>query len=536
MSKGELSYSRLAVIFSAATLFVAGVVAANIFGLGSRTVDSVEGRRISEAFELLRHRYVEEIDATILSESAIEGMLSSLDPHSRFISVRDVREVQEDLEGEFGGIGIWYQVIEDTARISSVMPNAPSEDAGLLPGDRIIGVGDSSVTGEASNGLQYLIKGKTNTDVRIKIYRPSVSSEMDFVVTRQTIPIFSVDGAYMIDEQTGYIKVGRFSVTTHKEFQKHVSDLAGLGMKRLILDLRNNPGGILEEAIKMSDELLGGEQRIVETRGRVSSNNNVATATAGDAFESQPLIVLVNENSASASEVVAGALQDNDRALLIGERTFGKALVQQQYQLEDGSLMHMTVSRYYTPTGRLIQTDYSSGNRRDYLAQKFVDSDSSSLRYSTMNGRDVAGGGGISPDITIEDFSEFVLADTLVIGLRYRNRIQRFARAWIDALQEETVLEWRNAPEETAAGFRIPDADVKQFWSSVRADSAFSDVTVSDINRVTPAVRVLMRAAIAQRLAGTNESNRIFNALDPYVITANRNWDRATALTQYHQR
>ena len=516
-------------------IFFAGVVAANFFGVGPQAPASVESKKINEAYELLRQRYVEEVDAVELSESAIKGMLSSLDPHSRFISVADVREVQEDLEGEFGGIGIWYQVIDDTARISSVMPNAPSEDAGLLPGDRIVGVDDSTVTGEASDGLQYLIKGKTDTEVKITVFRPSLSAEMDFVVTRQRIPILSIDGAYMLDSNTGYIKVGRFSVSTFAEFSDHLSRLVDEGMERLILDLRDNPGGILDEAVKMADELLAGKHTIVETKGRITNNNKVSRAQDGDSFEHQPLIVLVNENSASASEVVAGALQDNDRALLIGRRTFGKALVQQQYQLSDGSLMHMTVSRYYTPAGRLIQTDYNSGNRQDYIARKFVDSDSSLLRFSTINGRDVIGGGGISPDIVLEDFSQFALADPLVVELRHRNKIQRFVRGWIDRLDENVVLMWRERPEESADDFRIPAAEMDAFWAGVRADTAFSEFSYSNIARVSTTVRVLMRASMAQRLAGTNASNKIFNELDPYVLTAKEHWEAAVELTRFHK-
>ncbi len=534
MTNRNTSY-RFGLVFLALAIFIAGVFAGNLLDIGRPVGKSVEQKRISEAYDLLRKRYVEEIDSNELSEGAIEGMLGQLDPHSRFIAASDVREVQEDLEGEFGGIGIWYQVINDTARISSVMPNAPSEAAGLLPGDRIIGVNDSTVTGDASNTLQYLIKGPTDTDVSIRVFRPSVDAEMDFEITRKRIPIFSIDGAHMLDDRTGYIKVGRFSVNTFAEFEKHLEVLVASGMNRLILDLRDNPGGILEEAVKMVDEFLGGEQRIVETRGRIEQNNNVSKSKPGDSFEQQPLIVIVNENSASASEIVAGALQDNDRALIIGERTFGKALVQQQYQLSDGSLLHMTVSRYFTPTGRLIQTDYSSANRDDYLARKFVDSDSSNLRFSTVHGRDVIGGGGIHPDIVLDNFSGFALADTLIIDLRYRNKIQSFVRSWIDRIDESVVLAWRKDPDATANDFRIPSSEMNAFWNIVAVDSAFAKYSRADFARVEPTVRLLLRATMAQRLAGSNASNKIYNQLDPYVIVAQENWPEAEQLTRYHK-
>ena len=319
--------------------------------------------KMKRAFAIINGRYVEPVEAGNVAEEGVKGMLNSLDPHSSYIPPEQVADTRDRYKGSFGGIGILFEP-GDTARVISPVAGGPSEKVGIMAGDRIVEIEDSSAIGLSANGIQDRLKGKIGTEVTLTVYRPLSDKRLTFTIERDEIPLYSINSSYMIDDQTGYIEIGRFAMSTYDEFMKKVDDLKSEGMERLVLDLRNNPGGVMKSAVQIADELLGRPVTIVETKGRSSEMNRTLRSQKGGELSSQPVIVLVNGQSASASEILSGALQDHDRALLVGRRTFGKALVQKQFELNDGSLLQMTVGRYYTPAGRLIQTPYEKGNRQ----------------------------------------------------------------------------------------------------------------------------------------------------------------------------
>ncbi|PSQ78801.1 MAG: S41 family peptidase, partial [Bacteroidetes bacterium QH_7_62_13] len=392
-------------ILPALALLLFGAVLGVQFDSYVTSDDALEQfKKMKRAFAIINGRYVESLDAADVAEEGVKGMLNSLDPHSSYIPPEQVRDKRDRYEGSFGGIGILFEP-GDTARVISPVADGPSEKAGIMAGDRIVEIEDSSAIGLSANGIQDRLKGKIGTEVSLTVYRPLSDKRLTFTIKRDEIPLYSINSSYMIDDRTGYIDIGRFAMSTYEEFMKKVEKLKGKGMDRLVLDLRNNPGGVMKSAVQIADELLGRPVKIVETKGRNSDMNRSLRAQEGGVLAEQPVIVLVNQRSASASEILSGALQDHDRALLVGRRTFGKALVQKQFELTDGSLLQMTVGRYYTPSGRLIQTPYEKGNREAYLKNKtdnwreavynvseYKDSIPDSLKYETEHGRTVFGG------------------------------------------------------------------------------------------------------------------------------------------------
>jgi len=408
-------------------------------------------QKLVEAFKLIDDRYVEEVDAGELAESALMGMLENLDPHSAYIDAASMKRVEEDFQGSFEGIGISFEFIEgidgnDSLAVLSVIPGGPSEDVGLMSGDRIIDVDGESTLGFESIDVQRALKGPKGTRVSIKVVRPGYGEVIPFTITRGKIPLYSVDAAYMIDDRTGFIKVSRFARTTYSEFRKAVRSLQGHGMDRLLLDLRSNAGGYMDIAIQMADEFLPAEAVIVSQQGRSADSRQDFRGRSGGRLEDIAVIVLVDESSASASEIVAGALQDHDRGLIVGRQTFGKGLVQQQYALPDGSALRVTVSHFYTPSGRLIQTPYEGGSRDNYLrekaamhnelallsAEEILERFPDSLKYTTTGGRTVIGGGGIFPDFIVKADT----ASLLVRDIFRRNLTNSFARGWYDRHKE----------------------------------------------------------------------------------------------------
>ena len=301
-------------------------------------------QKLENAFIIIQRQYVDEADPKVLVESAVLGMLEELDPHSIYISPEEIDELQESYKGSFGGIGVLFEVINDTIRVVSTITDGPSDDVGIIAGDRIIAIDDSSAIGFTSRDVQKHLKGKIGTPVDVTVHRPRARAPLNFTITRDRIPLYTVDASYMVDDATGYVRVDRFAMTTYQEFKEHTDALRKQGMERLIIDLRHNGGGIMESAEKIADELIAGNKTLVYTKGRNSQFDKVVRSTNGGSLEQMPVIVLVNEYSASASEIVAGALQDHDRALIVGRRTFGKGLVQSQFQLPDRSVLQMTIS------------------------------------------------------------------------------------------------------------------------------------------------------------------------------------------------
>ncbi|MDF2190036.1 S41 family peptidase [Paraflavitalea sp. CAU 1676] len=372
--------------------------------------ETAQRSSVQEVIDLVNNRYVDKVNSDSLTEDAIEAMLAHLDPHSIFIPAKYLDEVNEDLQGNFEGIGVEFFIINDTVNITNVLADGPSDKAGLKVGDQFLKVGDSTVAGKIdADRIKKLLRGPGGSQVPVTVLRNKQT--VNTTITRGTIPLYSVDAAYMIDATTGYIHLNKFSGTTYEEFMQATENLQKKGMKQLIFDVRDNGGGILGEAVDIVDEFLNDNKLIVYTQGERQQRQEFRCKRPG-LLEEGKVVLLVDENSASASEVVAGALQDWDRATLIGRRTFGKGLVQEQYDLSNGAALRLTVARYYSPLGRNIQKPYNKGRDayHDEVAERFhngemLKGDTSTNHtgpsFKTPKGRTVYGGGGITPDIFI---------------------------------------------------------------------------------------------------------------------------------------
>lgn len=391
--------------------------------------------KLNSVLNIIESNYVDSVNRSELVEAALPAILKKLDPHSVYIPAKDLAKANEPLQGNFDGIGISFNMLTDTILIISTIPGGPSEKLGLMPGDRILYVNDSLVAGRhfSDDKVMGMLKGPRGTVVKIKIQRSGVKELIPYEITRDKIPIYSVDVSYMTNDITGYIRINAFAMTTYDEFMKGMEELRAEGMKNLILDLRSNSGGIMEDAIQIANEFLNEGELIVYTQGRAQPRNE-ARANGKGSFREGKLVVLIDEWSASASEILAGAIQDNDRGTIIGRRSFGKGLVQEPIPFSDGSGMRLTIARYYTPTGRSIQKPYKDGYDayyHDLYARaergEFEVRDSThfndSLKFITPGGNIVYGGGGIMPD-------RFVPADTSGMSsyfAKVRALIYRFA-------------------------------------------------------------------------------------------------------------
>ena len=374
---------------------------------------SGKGSKIDYILSLIDSQYVDKVDMDSLQDEAIRSFLSDLDPHSVYMTAEEIKKENEVLQGNFDGIGIQFRIIEDSIVVVQTINPGPSQRAGIMAGDRITKVDGKNVTGkEITNEKVFkLLRGKSGTKVSVAVKRPGISKEINYNLTRAAIPIHSVDYQGMIDAHTGYIKLSQFTAKSHQEVHSALANLKKQGATQLLFDLRGNGGGYLDQAIDIADEFLPKGDLIVFTNGRYRGRNDYF-ATSKGLFEQGKVIVLIDEVAASASEIVSGALQDNDRAMIIGRRTFGKGLVQEQKSLPDGSAIRLTVARYYTPSGRCIQRPYISGDTEKYYTdfieryanmEKHTDtiSHADSLKYKTKKGRTVYGGGGIEPDVEL---------------------------------------------------------------------------------------------------------------------------------------
>lgn len=399
----------LPLIFS--VVLVVGMYLGYALGGGTNFFKIDKSNSLQEALELIRTEYVDNVNLDSLESGAIEEMMGQLDPHSVYFPPVEVQAANEDLAGNFEGIGVEFNVFADTVNVVYVVPDGPSDKAGLQIGDKILRVNDSVITGRnfSSDTIKKHIRGERGTKVALQILRDNKTQNV--TITRGTIPVPSIDAAYMIDKTNAYIKLNKFTTTSYEEFMQAMERLQKEGMQKLIFDLRGNGGGFMDEAINMADEFLDNDKLIVYTQGANHPKNEYRCRRPG-LFEKGNLVLLVDELSASASEVVAGALQDWDRATIIGRRTFGKGLVQEQYSLSDGSAIRLTIARYYTPLGRSIQRPYDKGKKvyMDEIWQRFSNgealyADSNKVnngkQFQTNSGKIVYGGGGIMPDIFV---------------------------------------------------------------------------------------------------------------------------------------
>jgi carboxyl-terminal processing protease len=419
MSNNRRSVIYLPIAFALVLIagFFLGAAVVRVSSVDSGILKGIQSRNynpVDYVMDYIRREYVDSVNVSDLQQSAIEGILSSLDPHSQYITAEEFNEVNDPLLGNFDGIGVQFRMESDTVYIINTIPGGPSEKAGILGGDRIVTVNGETIAGVkmSNNDVMKRLKGTRGTKVNVGVHRRGVAGLIDFELTRDVIPTYSIDASFITEPGVGYIKLSKFSATTSQELGKALSDLIYEGMESLILDLRGNSGGYLQTAITVSDEFLTEGKLIVYTQG-LNRPKQTANATATGLFEKGNLIILIDEGSASSSEIVAGAVQDNDRGVIIGRRSFGKGLVQEQLALPDGSALRLTVARYYTPTGRSIQKPYENGHSDEYKNElyermahgemeeadsvKFADS----LRYTTPGGRVVYGGGGIMPDVFV---------------------------------------------------------------------------------------------------------------------------------------
>ena len=370
--------------------------------------------KLSGIINFIEQDYVDSIQKEKITRDAIEAVIKNLDPHTRYISREDFNAINDPLLGSFEGIGVQFNIIEDTIMILHSIAGGPSEKLGIRSGDRIVMVNDTSIAGIGLTniGAMRKLKGPSGTKVKISILRKGTPELIDFMITRDIIPTYSLDIAYMVDDSIGYIKLNTFSTTTYTEFRKGLEDLLEKGLSNLIIDLRSNTGGYVQPAVQIADELLSEDKLIVYTKGNNRPKNSSYSTNRG-IFEEGKVVILLDEGSASASEILAGAIQDNDRGTIIGRRSFGKGLIQEQLNLPDGSAMRMTTARYYTPTGRSIQKPYTGGDFNEYHSEYYhrfsngeltsIDSIhfNDSLKYITPEGKTVYGGGGIMPDIFV---------------------------------------------------------------------------------------------------------------------------------------
>lgn len=369
--------------------------------------------RIEEIIGLIKEKYVDSVNANELYEEAVTGLLSPLDPHTVYIPSEELESVNEDLEGSFSGIGIEFSILRDTLEVTSVIKNGPAAKAGMIAGDQILKVDDSLVagTGITSERIMKLLRGQQNSLVDLTVKKISDNKLAAVTIKRDMVPIYSIDAVLMVDQKTGYIKINRFSATTYDEFVEALTTLKEKGATQLILDLRDNPGGYLDAATSICDEFIDGDKLLVYTNGRKSGKNEYY-AGEKSSFENGKIAILVDEGSASASEILAGAVQDWDRGIIVGRRTFGKGLVQEQYEMPDGSAIRLTIAKYYTPSGRCIQRSYKDGKeayRADIekrledgeLTGKEKNTPEDTTKFYTANRRLVYGGGGVKPDVYV---------------------------------------------------------------------------------------------------------------------------------------
>lgn len=514
----------------------AGIFVGTSFSTRKSTGDvGNDVQKLRDVLTQINEEYVDTVNTSDLVDDAIQQMLHKLDPHSSYIPAKDRIAANEDLRGNFDGIGVEFNIFRDTIVVVSALSGGPSEALGIQSGDKIVRVDGKEMAGVGVTNADVMraLKGPKGTEVNVTVLRGD--KEISYKIIRDKIPQYSVDVSYMVNNEIGYIKVNRFAATTYEEFHTALGKLREQGMKKLILDLQGNPGGYMNIAIDMADDFLSAGKKIVFTKGKDRKNNTEALSTDRGDFESGDLIVLVNEGSASASEIVAGALQDNDRALIVGRRSFGKGLVQQPFDISDGSELRLTVSRYYTPSGRSIQKPYQDGEEyaldivSRYNHGEFFHADSikfnDSLKYVTANGRTVYGGGGIMPDY-------FVPLDT-TLNSHYLNELYTST-----SIQEFTFGYAEKHKEELEKKGFVAFLD-----KFVVTDAMINDlVRVGERNKVRPDYKelrekkklfqVYVKAYIARKIWGSEGFYPVFNETNEVFLQAIKMFDRIPELSR----
>ncbi|MBL7703771.1 MAG: S41 family peptidase [Ferruginibacter sp.] len=487
-------------------------------GMPGRSFFFAEKRRpVQEIMDLIKNRYVDDVQMESLTDTAIQAMLSKLDPHSVFIPADELQAVNEDLAGKFFGIGIEFNIFNDTLNVISVLKDGPGYKAGLVIGDKFLKIDDTPVAGNQKDADDFrkLLRGERGTNVTVTYLRGSQKKQV--VITRDAIPLVSVDASYMINKETGYIRLNKFSTVTYREFMEALEPLKKAGLQKLILDLRGNGGGVLDQATEIADEFLDGDKLITYTEGKHVEKKEYRCRRTGQ-FEKGTLVVLADEGTASASEILIGALQDWDRATIIGRRSFGKGLVQEQFDLSDKSALRLTVARYYTPLGRSIQRDYKNGGKAYYdeitnryhdTTAVFFDSvkNNTGKSYKTRSGKVVYAKGGIAPDYFIPPDTTGYNKNT---ALMYsKNVLSGFAYNFY--LQNQALIKSFKSPPVFIAGFNLSEDDWKRFTEAAAKDSVyFSIVSAKEKLNLTNQIK----SAIARQVWGNEGYFEVMNTSD----------------------
>ncbi len=495
-------------------------------------------QKFKEILTYVQRDYVDEVDTDDLAEYAIRQMLEKLDPHTVYIPAKNVAAAKSELEGGFDGIGIEFGIFRDTLYVVAPISGGPSDQVGLKSGDKIVEVDGENIAGIGINNFDVFnkLRGKKGTEVNILVKRDGEANKLDFTIVRDKIPQNTVDVAYMIDKEIGYIKLSRFGTNTYKEFKEAMQKLKSSGMQKLVLDLKGNGGGIMQRAIEISDEFLGSDELIVYTKGKDSRYDSEARARIKGIAENIPLIVLIDQGSASASEIVSGALQDNDRAIIVGRRSFGKGLVQVPIDLSDGSELRLTISRYYTPSGRSIQkpygkenTDYNEEIYSRYENGEFFHADSTkfvdSLKYKTQKGRIVYGGGGIMPDFFVP--IDTTLNSKYLRELYSKNLFREFTLNY--ATKNEKSLSAMNL-EEFKANFVVSEKMTKDFIILAKKSGIEFDEIGYNISK--PIILSNIKAQLGRRFWGEEGYFPIVNKYDDILSRALNLFDKADELVQ----
>lgn len=505
---------------------VLGIVIGNYISTKKFTLD--KDRKINAVLNLIQSEYVDSIDVKDLVEQAIPAIIGNLDPHSYYIPASDIRAENEKLDGSMSGIGVSFFMMNDTANVDQVIPNGPAEKVGMLAGDRIISVNGESIVGGTltAEGIRSKIRGEKGTKVRIGVKRNTSKKTLTFTITRDDIPMNTIDVSYMLDDKTGYIKIAQFGKNTYDEFFAALSKLKKDGASRYIVDLRGNPGGYMEMAILMVNEFLEQGELIVYTKGRKEREDIQVWSDDQGSFHDAQVAVLIDEYSASASEIMAGALQDNDRGLVVGRRSFGKGLVQKQIYLPDSSAIRLTIARYYTPSHRCIQKDYTLGDEDDYSKELYdryshgelysadsIKVDKSKI-FRTANGRIVYGGGGIVPDI-------FVPNDTTGITTYYRavanlGLLQQYVYTYVEINRDQL----KNVKTVKQLMGMMPSDDALTYDFVCYARDNGVPMRWYYINLSRSLIARQLRALVIRDVLGSEEFYRYYNRTDNTVNAA----------------
>lgn len=484
--------------------------------------------KLARAMALVDAFYVDSTDSEMLTEKAIKEVLKNLDPHSSYFSAEEVKEMNEGLEGNFKGIGIQFNVLYDSIIVIAPVSGGPSEKAGIRAGDRIVSIEGENVagTGITTTGVRKRLLGEKGSPVKVGVFRRGAPSIIEFTILRDKIPVNSLDAAYIISNNIGYLKLNKFSATSEKEFSTAITSLFEENMEHLIIDLRNNTGGYLEAAIRISDNFFKEKKLVVYLEGLKTPRQDYYTRGNGKLADAR-IVVLVDEGSASASEIISGAMQDWDRGIVVGRRTFGKGLVQNGFAMQDGSMIRLTIARYYTPSGRLIQRPYKDGIEKymaDYFSRysngELLSADSisfpDSLRFKTLNTkRDVFGGGGIMPDV-------FVPVDTSGYSKYYRqliakNVITEFTLDYVDNKRKELTRKY-NTFEKFQRNFYFNEADKKEFIA--HAEKLGVKYNEEQYHISEEQLYQVLKGLIARDLWDMTEYYEIVNSDDPALLRA----------------